>query len=74
VESLVVPCAAILRDIHGVAWVYTQSGEHEFRRERVNARFTTDDLAILAAGPTVGTELVIDGAAEVFGSEFGAGR
>ncbi len=34
-ESLVVPRAAILRDIHGIAWVYLNSGQHEFRRHRV---------------------------------------
>ncbi len=73
-ESLVVPRASILRDIHGVAWVYTKSGEHEFKRERVNVRFTTDELAVLAAGPPVGTDIVVDGAAELFGTEFGAGK
>ncbi len=73
-ESLVVPSASILRDIHGVEWVYIKSGEHEFRRQRVNVRFTTEDLAVLADGPAVGTEIVVDGATELFGTEFGAGK
>lgn len=73
-ESLVVPRAAVLRDIYGTGWVYVQSGENEFRRERVAVTFTTDDLAVLSLGPEVGTEVVVDGAAELFGTEFGAGK
>lgn len=73
-ESLVVPNGAILRDIHGVAWVYVRSDEREYRRERVNVRFSTEDLTVLADGPPVGTDVVTDGAAELFGTEFGAGK
>jgi len=73
-ESLVVPRAAILRDIHGIAWVYIRSGENEFRRHRAEVDFTTDELAILSTGPEVGTPVVVDGAAELFGTEFGAGK
>jgi RND family efflux transporter MFP subunit len=53
-QSLVVPRAAILRDIHGTPWVYVQSGEHEFRRVRTAVQFTTDEFAVLSLGPTVG--------------------
>ena len=73
-ESLVVSRAAILLDIYGTAWVYVNSGEHEFRRERVAVSFSTDDLAVLSKGPDVGTPIVVDGAAELFGTEFGAGK
>lgn len=73
-ESLVVPRAAILRDIHGVAWVYVNSAEHTFERHRVEVHFTTQELAVLSQGPDVGTLIVVDGAAELFGTEFGAGK
>lgn len=73
-ESLVIPRAAILRDIHGVAWVYVNSGEHTFERRRVEIQFTTEDFSVLSRGPNVGTEIVVDGAAELFGTEFGAGK
>jgi membrane fusion protein, heavy metal efflux system len=73
-ESLTVPRAAILRDIHGVAWVYTNSAEHTFERHRVEVHFTTSELAVLSRGPKVGTSVVVDGAAELFGTEFGAGK
>lgn len=73
-ERLVIPRAAILRDIHGIAWVYVNSAEHTFERHRVEVHFTTDDLAVLSRGPEVGTSVVVDGAAELFGTEFGAGK
>lgn len=73
-ESLVVPRAAVLRDIYGTGWVYVKSGEHEFRRQRVAVTFTTDELAVLSLGPETGAAVVVNGAAELFGTEFGAGK
>lgn len=73
-ESLVIPRAAILRDIHGIAWVYANSAEQTFERHRVEVQFTTDALAVLSRGPKTGTLVVVDGAAELFGTEFGAGK
>ena len=73
-ESLVVPRAAILRDIHGIAWVYVNSAEQEYRRHRVEIAFSTDELAVLSQGPAPGTPVVVEGAAELFGTEFGAGK
>lgn len=73
-ESLVIPWAAVLHDIHGTTWVYERSNEHTFRRQRVLVRYTVDDLAVLGTGPPVGTEVVVDGAAELFGTEFGTGK
>jgi hypothetical protein len=64
----------VLRDIHGTAWVYVQSGEQEFRRQRVSVVFNTESLAVLSLGPEIGTPVVVDGAAELFGTEFGAGK
>ena len=73
-QSLVVPRASVLRDIHGIAWVYVQSGEHQFQRCRVSVQFTTEEHAVLRRGPKVGEQVVVDGAAELFGTEFGAGK
>ncbi len=73
-ESLVVPRAAVLLDIHGTSWVYVKSGQQQYQRARVAVRHTTSDLAVLSLGPEVGTEVVVDGAAELFGTEFGAGK
>lgn len=73
-EALAIPRAAILRDIHGLAWVYVNSADHTFERHRVEVHFTTKDEAILSRGPEIGTRIVVDGSAELFGTEFGAGK
>ncbi|MCA9086036.1 MAG: efflux transporter periplasmic adaptor subunit, partial [Planctomycetaceae bacterium] len=73
-DSLVAPRAAILRDIHGTGWVYVKTAEQEYRRERVSVVYNTEDLAVLDLGPKAGTPVVVDGAAELFGTEFGAGK
>ena len=73
-ESLVVPAAAILRDINGGAWVYESMGKHVFARRRVIVAHVIGPDAILAMGPKPGTPVVTDGAAELFGTEFGGGK
>ena len=73
-ESLVVPKAAVILDIYGTGWVYVKSADHEYRRHRAAVSFTTDELAVLSLGPEVGSAVVVDGAAELFGTEFGAGK
>ncbi len=73
-ESLVVPAAAILYDIHGGTWVYESSAPHTFIRRRVELRHVGEAGAVLARGPQPGAKIVTDGAAELFGTEFGAGK
>ncbi len=73
-EALVVPAAAILRDINGGAWVYQAMGKHVFARRRVIVDHVLGPDAVLAMGPKVGTKVVTDGAAELFGTEFGGGK
>jgi RND family efflux transporter MFP subunit len=72
--GLVVPPAAILYDIYGGAWVYVKTADRTYERRRVAVSFTEDRRAVLAEGPAEGTEVVVDGAAELFGEEFGAGK
>ncbi|MEO7415178.1 MAG: membrane fusion protein MtrC [Opitutaceae bacterium] len=73
-ESLVVPAAAILYDFHGNTWVYEALADHAYRRVRVEVLRTAGSDAILARGPKPGTQIVTDGSAELFGTEFGAGK
>ncbi len=72
--SLVVPWASILHDVHGGTWVYEQVAPHTFVRRRVHVRFVVASEAVLAVGPEPGTRVVTDGAAELFGTEFGFGK
>lgn len=73
-EGLVVSAKAVLYDIYGGTWVYVKSGESAFQRQRVLIRFTANGLAVLDKGPPAGTVVVVDGAAELYGTEFGAGK
>lgn len=69
-----VPFTAILYDIHGGTWVYQTSAPQTYVRSRVVVRSVVDNVAVLSAGPPAGTKVVTDGAAELFGTEFGAGK
>ena len=73
-KSLVVPFTAILYDIHGGAWVYQQVDKHVFARQRVAVEYVDGDNAVLTSGPEPGSKVVTDGAAELFGTEFGVGH
>ena len=72
--SLVVPLSAILYDIHGGTWVYAKTAANVYARQRVELHHVADGLAVLTRGPANGTEVVITGAAEIFGTEFGGGK
>ncbi|MGE6695260.1 MULTISPECIES: efflux RND transporter periplasmic adaptor subunit [Sphingomonadaceae] len=71
-EGLSVPSAALLRDIYGGEWVYQKTAANTFVRQRVEVASERDGRALLARGLIPGAEVVTTGAAELFGTEFGA--
>ena len=73
-DSLTVPFKAVLYDVHGGAWVYEQTTEHVYARRRVSVQHIDGESAVLGDGPDPGTRVVTDGAAELFGTEFGVGH
>lgn len=73
-ESLVVPLAALVRDLHGGTWVYENTGPHAFSRRRVSVDRVVGNFAALDSGPKPHAKVVTDGAAELFGTEFGVGK
>ncbi|HYZ83475.1 MAG TPA: efflux RND transporter periplasmic adaptor subunit [Bryobacteraceae bacterium] len=73
-DSLEVPASAILYDIHGGTWVYIAEPEHTYRRQRVEVLDTQGSSAFLARGLARDARVVTSGAAELFGTEFGAGK
>ncbi|HMF63230.1 MAG TPA: efflux RND transporter periplasmic adaptor subunit [Edaphobacter sp.] len=73
-DSLQVPTSAILYDIHGGTWVYVAEPEHTYRRQRVEVMDTQGGFAFLTRGLARGARVVTVGAAELFGTEFGAGK
>jgi cobalt-zinc-cadmium efflux system membrane fusion protein len=70
-ECLQVPWKAILYDINGGAWVYEQVDALAFARKRVSVERVVGDAVCLNTDLPVGTTVVTDGAAELFGTEFG---
>jgi RND family efflux transporter MFP subunit len=73
-RALVVPMSAIVRDMSGGAWVYERTDSVTFVRRRVEVARVVSGRAVLAQGPRPGARIVIAGVAELFGTEFGAGK
>jgi RND family efflux transporter MFP subunit len=73
-RALVVPSSAVLYDVHGDAWVYEDLGGRAYARRRIQVERFAGDRAIVTRGIAEGTPVVTDGAAELFGTEFGAGH
>ena len=51
--------------------MYENPSAHVYVRRRVEVSHVIGDLAVLARGPAEGTVVVVIGAAELFGAEFG---
>ncbi|MCB1211164.1 MAG: hypothetical protein KDK97_17705 [Verrucomicrobiales bacterium] len=73
-EALVIPFSAVLHDIHGGQWVYAKTAEHTYTRKRIQVARLAGTDAVLTTGPAVGTQIVTDGSAELFGTEFMTGK
>jgi RND family efflux transporter MFP subunit len=73
-KSLSIPWSAVVHDIYGGTWVYVQTAPRTYARQRVQVRYVVGDRAVLAEGPAVGALVVTEGAAELFGTEFGFGK
>lgn len=73
-KALSVPASAITYDIHGGAWVYVEDAPHTFRRQRVELIQTDGGQALLSRGLAAGAKVAVSGVAELFGTEFGAGK
>jgi hypothetical protein len=73
-RGLVVSDRAVLYDISGGTWVYEDRGGGTYARRRIEVARHTGNLVVIARGIEPGTRLVTAGAAELFGTEFGAGH
>jgi hypothetical protein len=69
----VVPTSAVLYDANGATWLYTTSQANSYVRASITIEDITPDLAVLSAGPAVGTTVVSVGAAMLYGTELGVG-
>jgi cobalt-zinc-cadmium efflux system membrane fusion protein len=73
-QGLVVPDTAVLYDIHGATWVYEDLGGNAYTRRRIEVARHAGDRAVVRRGLSEGVKVVTAGAAELFGTEFGAGH
>lgn len=73
-ERLIVPRSAVLHDIHGGTWVYQKAADLTYQRVRVRIDHLAGNEAVLRDGPPAETLVVTDGAAELFGTEFGGAK
>lgn len=71
---LTVPYAAVLYEVQGSTWVYTNPEPLVYTRQRIEVDRVTGDRAILLSGPPAGTAVVTSGAAELWGVELGVGK
>ena len=70
----VVPYGALLYDAAGDTWAYTAEEGLAFLRQAVTVDRFAGDRVLLTAGPPVGTQVVVAGAAELFGTELDVGH
>ena len=68
-----VPYAALLYDPEGKTWTFVKINDHTFQRQPVTVDHITGDTAFLTEGPKAGSEVVVIGAAELYGVEEGVG-
>lgn len=73
-QALVVPTAAIVYDMNGGAWLYEVTGATTFVRRRIEIRSQRGGKTLVTRGIDAGKKVVTAGAAELFGTEFGAGK
>lgn len=73
-NRVVVPYAAVIYDLHGETWLYTNPAPLTYVRETIIIDTIDGDKAILVEGPPPGTEVVTVGVAELFGAETGVSK
>jgi hypothetical protein len=66
-----VPYAAVLYDANGDTWTYTSPKRFVFVRHDIRVADVRGNLAVLSQGPRTGTRVVVVGAAELWGIEYG---
>jgi hypothetical protein len=74
IPRLVVPYSAVIYDLTGNTWVYTNPAPLVYVREPVHVDFVQDGTAVLFSGPPLGTQVVTAGGAELYGAETGVGK
>jgi RND family efflux transporter MFP subunit len=69
--GLTVPAGALLYDAQGGTWVYERTAPGIFERRRVEVEARVEGDVRIARGLAAQAEVVVAGAAELYGTEFG---
>jgi hypothetical protein len=70
----VAPYPALVYDLAGETWVYTNPSPLTFVREKIVVEQVKGEYAYLVEGPPEGTKVVTVGVAELYGTERGVGH
>jgi hypothetical protein len=70
----IVPYAAVVYDLSGVTWVYTNPEPLTFIRQQVKLDQIKNENAFLEEGPAVGTKILTLGVPQIYGAEVGVGH
>ena len=71
IKALTLPWSAVVFDVYGGSWVYTQQSKNLYERKRVFLDYVSGNRAIISDGPPEGSKIVVNGALELFGVETG---
>ena len=71
---MVIPYSAILYDLNGETWAYTNPEPNTYIRAPITIESIDGDMVFLTDGPATGTTIVTVGAAELFGADTGVGK
>jgi hypothetical protein len=66
----VIPYAAVVYDTDGSSWTYVEIAADTYMRQPITVALIRGDVALLSAGPPVGTPVVTVGTAELLGTEY----
>jgi hypothetical protein len=66
----VIPYSAVVYDTDGSTWTYANTAVRTYVRQPITIAAIRGNIAVLSAGPPVGTEVVTVGATELLGTEY----
>jgi hypothetical protein len=66
----VIPYSAVVYDTDGSTWAYVNTAPRTYLRQPITIAEIQGNVAVLSAGPPMGTAVVTVGAAELLGTEY----
>jgi len=74
VDGRVIPYSAVIYDVEGNTWIYTNPAPLTFVREQIDIIRIEGDQAYLSQTPAFDAPIVIVGVAEIYGAETGVSK